>query len=804
MYMSIIKIERTEILRYLDIQEIAPISDFNRFSDINNSTIVVHKASAASVHKPFIRNLCRSKLELSGPIYLTPQTGQTLFEFPSSCEFPNLNISRIEKVICCPGQIALLTDSLSNPSVSRSGILGPSLSDQWSRGSVSVEKIDQDRFQLRTSIENPPELNGRFLYLDCMHGAHFGHFIVDILSMVWAFSFLRDFGFHDLKVLVSQPILPYMEDMLASHGIYPADITRIEQPFRCQEVFFATRSYFTQGYTSPTAIDTWKKVRDFFDSGNGIDRVYFSRRKNFNRSLTNEHLVEQIFRDHGFTIVYPEELKIDEQVNIWANARLIAGTAGSNMYGLAFQKKLRASFIVNSPNFIHLQEMFLQSGHDSKTDIYLGQSDNEDIHGEWFVAPDDLEFHLEDWMSSMGEGRQCVSVAARKAHPRIIVKPMGGFANQMIQFLAASALATSCGTIELEGIKLPEWDIRFDQLKELIGRTVRFGDQINLLNIDGLTSCLNRDMLDTVFIDSYAQHFANFPPVSVARTLFITPSAFDDVRGFGNDRLVISVRGGEILDGRHPDYFLLPPSFYETVIATTGLKPVFFGQIEDNAYCLALRARFPKAEFVAGRGTMHDFAVLRRSQHIVPSISTFSWLAAWLSEAETVFMPVAGLFNPRQARAHNFLPLDDPRYRFYLFPLAYSTDILNDPQRFAAMQKALDGKARLVTADRLREITAAPPLVKRRLDAFLRFYDEDYYMESQSDIGASVRAGHLPSALHHYMHHGFAEERGCFRIDNFHYATEYPIAAMEVAQGEYLDFAHHFVEVGWRRGYSPK
>jgi hypothetical protein len=379
---------------------------------------------------------------------------------------------------------------------------------------------------------------------------------------------------------------------------------------------------------------------------------------------------------------------------------------------------------------------------------------------------------------------------------------MGGFANKMIQYIAGFSIKIRLPETVFSCLDLPDWGIGALQFSTPIGRFVSFGDQVNLLNIGGLASCLARGAIDTVVIDSYAQHFANFPDVSVCRNLFVTPSSLDHVRGFGSDELVISIRGGEILDGRHPDYILLPPSFYEMVIKETGLKPVFFGQIEDNAYCLALRARFPQARFVAGQGVMHDFAMLRRSKHIVPSISTFSWLAAWLGEADTVFMPVAGLFNPKQARAHNFLPLDDKRYRFYLFPLAYSVDIQLHPQRFAAMQRALDGTARLVSADRLRAITEGPALVPRRLDAFLHFYDEAFYLDSQGDIGAAVRAGNLPSGLHHYVEHGFAEERAGFLIDRFHYATRYPLAAAEVAQGEYSDFAHHYVEIGHRRGYT--
>ncbi len=684
----------------------------------------------------------------------------------------------------------------------RYAILAESLSDKWSRGSVSIDKIDDNHFRSKIDIKEPDFIEGQFLYIDCMHGSHFGHFIVDVLSMLWAYDWLKMSGIRNLKVCFSQPISQYLLDTLACFGIGKTDIFHIDAPIQFEEVFFATRSFFTQGYTSPFAIETWKKVRNFFDKGEGPRRAYISRRLNASRQLINEDEIENIFKNFGFEVVYPEKLNMSDQVNIWSNAVLIGGTAGSNMYGLAFQKNLKASFIVNSPNFIHLQETFLQAECDSSTDIYLGDPVDTDIHGRWSVSTNNLLSHLRDWLDRNDPNSKFDFAVKRSDDRRIVIKPMGGFANKMIQVMAAHGVQAHAPDARIEHGGLAEWSIEAVGDSRDIGRSVGFGDQVNLLNVAGLGSCLTRGAVDTIVIDSYAQHFDNFPDVETCRRLFRTPPALDHVTGFGADRLVISIRGGEILDGRHPDYILLPPSFYEMVIRESGLKPVFFGQIEDNAYCLTLRARFPQAEFVAGHGVMHDFAVLRRSRHIVPSISTFSWLAAWLSEAESVLMPVAGLFNPQQARAHNFLPLDDPRYRFYLFPLAYSVDIQQHPQRFSAMQRVLDGAARLILADRLRQIVGAAPVVERRLDSFLRFYDEAYYTGAEGDIGAAVRAGHLPSGLHHYIEHGFIEQRACFRLDNFHYATQYPIAAAEVAQGEYLDFAHHFVEVGHMRGYT--
>ncbi|MEA2769471.1 MAG: hypothetical protein QOD93_2433, partial [Acetobacteraceae bacterium] len=50
---------------------------------------------------------------------------------------------------------------------------------------------------------------------------------------------------------------------------------------------------------------------------------------------------------------------------------------------------------------------------------------------------------------------------------------------------------------------------------------------------------------------------------------------------------------------------------------------------------------------------------------------------------------------------------------------------------------------------------------------------------------------------------GFAERRSPIRLDPVWYASEYPLAAFEVAQGDYAEFAHHYMAIGKARGYRP-
>jgi Glycosyl transferase family 11 len=92
------------------------------------------------------------------------------------------------------------------------------------------------------------------------------------------------------------------------------------------------------------------------------------------------------------------------------------------------------------------------------------------------------------------------------------------------------------------------------------------------------------------------------------------------------------------------------------------------GQLEDNGYVRELRSRFPFGVFLESRGAIEDFETIRQSKNIIISISTFSWLAAYLSDATCVVMPIMGFLNPQQRPDIDLLPINDCRYEFYSFP----------------------------------------------------------------------------------------------------------------------------------------
>ena len=82
-------------------------------------------------------------------------------------------------------------------------------------------------------------------------------------------------------------------------------------------------------------------------------------------------------------------------------------------------------------------------------------------------------------------------------------------------------------------------------------------------------------------------------------------------------------------------------------------------------------------------------------------------------------------------------------------------------------------------------------------------FDEQFYLETNAGVAAVALNHGTGFAVAHYTRHGFQERRLPMRFDMVWYASEYPLAAFGVAQGDYAELAHHFMAIGKARGYRP-
>jgi hypothetical protein len=247
--------------------------------------------------------------------------------------------------------------------------------------------------------------------------------------------------------------------------------------------------------------------------------------------------------------------------------------------------------------------------------------------------------------------------------------------NMMMKYMTARKLADMIGECKLSNYNMSEWNIEHCAVptrSDEVTVELTSSDNEMVINFERALHLARSGIVDRFDLSGHLQRIENFGNLQDCREMFKAPS---ELGSYHRGCIVCPVRGAEILSAIHPGYTLLPISFYKHIFFSTGLKPFFIGQIGDDDYSKALLRSFPDAIFLPNRGALEDFQTIRKADAIVVSVSTFSWLAAWLSNAETIFLPHYGLFNRRQFPKHDLLPLGDKRYEFYDFPIHNAVDV---------------------------------------------------------------------------------------------------------------------------------
>jgi hypothetical protein len=250
----------------------------------------------------------------------------------------------------------------------------------------------------------------------------------------------------------------------------------------------------------------------------------------------------------------------------------------------------------------------------------------------------------------------------------IRISNAGDTGNRMFQYMFCRMLQYRVSNSVLCGYDMPMWDLVSSYDAPLPAETMRVKGG-HEMDVDAIVEFLSEGEQRGLEFAGYAQRLEYYRQPDLMASFFHVPSRYR--RLTGGEYLLIHVRAADILSGlSNADYVPVPIPFYESIIVSTGLKPVFMGQLQHTWYTAALQKRFPAATFLPQSSALEDFALLNSAVNIAISVSTYSWLAAWLSPiARNIHVPVLGLLNPRQRPDINLLPIEDGRYSFYEFPV---------------------------------------------------------------------------------------------------------------------------------------
>lgn len=259
---------------------------------------------------------------------------------------------------------------------------------------------------LETARDRAQRQPGTFFYLGWLAN-HYGHFLLESLSHVWplvttplgdaamrlaAFSMDPDPFFGS----PTDALLTTLERL----GIDLGSVFPIHEPAVFERLILPMPSFYLGGkvHAAPAHGRVWDAVqRDGY--GEPSRAVYLSRKRyslwgKIRRPLSNEQEVEDLFRRHGYEIIYPETLSFAEQLALYGQCAVIAGAMGSNVHNAGFMPPGGQSLILAPTSFLALcMDALINAPKGNATNYFLVdvQDMTFDSQESWSVNVDELD-----------------------------------------------------------------------------------------------------------------------------------------------------------------------------------------------------------------------------------------------------------------------------------------------------------------------------------------------------------------------------------------------------------------------------
>jgi capsular polysaccharide biosynthesis protein len=196
--------------------------------------------------------------------------------------------------------------------------------------------------RLNTNLLPKKILRGNLLVLNHWGSRNYGHFVLDSLPGI--FLFYREILQGRLRI-VTGTLQYWQREFLEILGVNGRQIISVENDafVRCESLVWPSSVQGNLHRPSPfTRIVGTYLAALIGDQGSTAvpERIYISRARmkdnSLSRKLENEADLIRHLLQLGFTVVYPEQQSVAEQIALFSKARVIVGESGAGMANIIF------------------------------------------------------------------------------------------------------------------------------------------------------------------------------------------------------------------------------------------------------------------------------------------------------------------------------------------------------------------------------------------------------------------------------------------------------------------------------------
>ncbi len=211
----------------------------------------------------------------------------------------------------------------------------------------------------------------------------YGHWLIDILPQVWMLE--KHLANKSHSYIIRKGLPPFVYSLMSLMGIHQNRLIEVNpttQLCAIEECYLVDNLRFDQNIHPAFAeySDSLEKmVSRNLKGKNNHKYIFISRGKwknknpNTHRILLNAKEVEGFYRERGFSIINPQELPIEEQISLFAEAKYIAGEDGSGLHNSMFSKNATINCLKGEKNHSLIQAS-IDSHRGNKIGYVLGKS----------------------------------------------------------------------------------------------------------------------------------------------------------------------------------------------------------------------------------------------------------------------------------------------------------------------------------------------------------------------------------------------------------------------------------------------
>jgi capsular polysaccharide biosynthesis protein len=162
---------------------------------------------------------------------------------------------------------------------------------------------------------------------------NYGHYLFDGIGPAFMLTQLLPPG--AVRIAGQRP-KPWQKDILDALGLSDGYI-EIHGPVRFRKMIATTTLALHVSFPTGFVRPVFDMMRFYFGASARPTRALFVSRRSFgHRLLTNREEIEAMAETMGLEVVEPERLTVEEQVRLFASAKLVVGEAGAALANVGF------------------------------------------------------------------------------------------------------------------------------------------------------------------------------------------------------------------------------------------------------------------------------------------------------------------------------------------------------------------------------------------------------------------------------------------------------------------------------------